>query len=272
MKISILSHFLFYSLILLTVSISAQPKVENVIIITLDGMRWQEVFTGADTAIVKNPKFNQESSDYILKKYSSRQNLMPFLWSIVAQKGQLYGNRKYGNLVNVSNPYWVSYPGYSEIFCGLIDTNIRSNKFVNNSNTNFLEILNQHPAYKNKVAIFGAWAAFPYILNISRNKLPISSDFNPKIPYPTQKEKFIYQMLQQSFKPWGEGECLDVFTHFQAIEYLKTRKPKVLFIGYGETDEWAHAGKYKYYLDAAHQTDRWIAEIWNFRCNGQKVG
>jgi len=71
-------------------------------------------------------------------------------------------------------------------------------------------------------------------------------------------------MLLNSFRPWKSSECLDMFTHYAALEYLKTRNPKVLYIAYGETDEWAHAGKYRYYLDAARQVDKWIEEIWNY--------
>ena len=67
-----------------------------------------------------------------------------------------------------------------------------------------------------------------------------------------------------SFKPFHEDECLDVFTHYGAIEELKTNKPRVLYIAYVETDEWAHSGHYKDYLDAANMVDKWIADIWNY--------
>ena len=65
-------------------------------------------------------------------------------------------------------------------------------------------------------------------------------------------------MMQDSYRPFGNAECLDVFTHYAALEYLKTKKPKVLYISYGETDEWAHHGYYRSYLDAAHLVDKWI--------------
>jgi arylsulfatase A-like enzyme len=81
---------------------------------------------------------------------------------------------------------------------------------------------------------------------------------------PTERQKLINAMLADSFKPFHEEECLDVFTHYGALEELKTNKPKVLYISYGETDEWAHAGFYRSYLDAAHQVDAWIKEIWDF--------
>lgn len=70
-------------------------------------------------------------------------------------------------------------------------------------------------------------------------------------------------MLENSYKPFKEDECLDVFTHYGAMEYLKNKKPKVLYISYGETDEWAHATKYRSYVEAA-QVDTWLNEIWNY--------
>ena len=72
------------------------------------------------------------------------------------------------------------------------------------------------------------------------------------------------EMQEDSYKPFGEDECLDVFTQYQALNYLLTKKPRVLYISYGETDEWAHSGHYKDYLDAAHLVDKWIHDIWDY--------
>ena len=64
-------------------SIRAQ-QVENVIIITTDGFRWQELFKGMDSAIANNSKFNQGDSSYIFENYGAdsenerRKKLMPF--------------------------------------------------------------------------------------------------------------------------------------------------------------------------------------------------
>ena len=249
---------------------SAAQKAENIIIITTDGFRWQEVFTGMDSAIANNSNFNQGDSAGIYKKYWSdnplerRKKLMPFLWSTIANSGQVYGNRADGNKVNVANRYWFSYPGYNEIFTGYPDTLVNSNTYKANPNTTLTEFLNRQPGYKNKVAAFGAWDAFTRILNKERSGVPVANAFDkPSATNATAKEKWLDKMLQDSYKPFGEGECLDVFTHYQAMDYLQTKKPKVLYIAYGETDEWAHAGKYKDYLDAASQVDKWIRDIWN---------
>ena len=80
---------------------------------------------------------------------------------------------------------------------------------------------------------------------------------------PNVNEQLINKMLTDSHREWDE-ECMDVFTHYEAIENLKNKKPRVLYISYNETDEWAHSEKYYYYLNAAHQMDAWLKEIWDF--------
>jgi hypothetical protein len=246
-------------------------QAENIIIITTDGFRWQELFKGMDSAIANDPKFNQGDSSYIFERYwnndenERRKKLMPFFWKTIANHGQIYGNRKFDNKISNANPYWFSYPGYSEIMTGFADTAINSNEFPPNPHVTILEFLNQQPKFKNKVAAFGAWDAFDRILNQQRSGLPVFSAFDTVGgKKPTANEKLINAMMLDSYRPFGNAECLDVFTHYAAMEYLKTKKPKVLYISYGETDEWAHHGYYRSYLDAAYLVDKWIKEIWTF--------
>lgn len=265
-----IKKILFLFLVIHSTLLQAQ-QAENIIIITTDGFRWQEVFKGMDSAIANNSKFNEGDSSYIFKTYWDadaqlrRKKLMPFLWTSVNTNGQIYGNRTVGNKVNNANPYWFSYPGYSEIMTGFADTTINSNEFPSNPHVTLPEFLNQQPKFKGKVAAFGAWDAFDRILNEERSGIPVVSAFQPSGGrHPDANEKLINAMLKDSYKPFGEIECLDVFTHYAAFEYLKTKKPKVLYISYGETDEWAHHGFYRSYLDAAHQVDAWIKQLWDF--------
>lgn len=258
------------SFVLLATICQAQ-KTENIIIITTDGLRWQEVFKGLDSAIANNKKYNEGDSAYLFKKYwgqneiENRKKLMPFFWNTIAKTGQLYGNRSVGNNVNNANPYWFSYPGYNEILSGFADTAINSNEYPPNPHTTILEYFNQQPKLKGKVAAFGAWDAFDRIINEKRSDIPVASAFDlVGGKTPTNRQKLINEMLNDSYKPWHKDECLDLFTHYGALEELKTNKPRVLYIAYGETDEWAHGGKYRSYLDAAQQVDAWIKQIWDF--------
>ena len=260
------------SFLLLSIYLSAfSQTAENIIIITTDGLRWQEVFGGMDSAIANDKKFNQDDSALIFKKYwaddpvERRKKLLPFYWSVIEKNGQIYGNRNYDNKIDNANPYWFSYPGYNEIFTGYPDTSINSNAYQANPHTTLLEFFNKQPKYKNRVAAFGAWDAFDRILNEERGKFPVYSAFDlTGGTKPTATEKTINSLLKDSYKPFGEAECLDVFTHYGAMNYLQTKKPKVLYIAYGETDEWAHSGQYRDYLNAAHMVDKWIQDIWKY--------
>ncbi len=256
------------SFLISTVTI-AQSSQHNIIVITTDGLRWQELFAGMDTAIANNKKFNQGDSNYIYKNYwaasaeERRRKLMPFFWTMIKEQGIVYGNRHLNNKVDVANRYWFSYPGYNEIMTGYPDTLVNSNGYKPNPNITVLEFLNNQPALKGKVAAFAAWNAFDRILNEQRSGIPVINAFDDcGGDNPTEKEKLINEMRRNSYKPWNLDECLDMFTHYAAFEHLKIRKPRVLYISYGETDEWAHAGQYKNYLNAARQVDRWIEEIW----------
>ena len=258
-------------LLLFSLTTTFAQTAENIIIITTDGLRWQEVFAGMDSAIANDEKFNQGDSAGIYKKFwapdagERRKKVMPFLWSTIQSHGQVYGNRDLDNKVDNANPYWFSYPGYNEIFTGYPDTAINSNSYPPNPHTTLLEFLNKQPKYRNNVAAFGAWDAFDRILNEGRSKVPVFSAFDAfGGKAPDANEKIINAMKKDSYKPFDEAECLDVFTHYAALNYLQTRKPKVLYISYGETDEWAHSGRYKDYLNAANMVDKWIQDIWNY--------
>ena len=261
---------LFFCFLLSTICFSqSAEKVENLIIVTTDGFRWQEVFKGMDSVIVEMPKFNQKKKEEIYKKYGAssaverRKKLLPFIWNTIGNQGQLYGNRTFGNKVDNANPYWFSYPGYSEIFCGYVDTAINSNGYKPNPNTNVLEFINKQNGFNNKVAAFTAWNAFDRILNEQRSGFKVTSG-GEMLANGDATQKLIGDMKHDSYTPFDTAEYEDVFTHYQAMDYLKKQQPRVLYISYGETDEWAHEGNYADYLDAAHRVDKWLNDLWNY--------
>ena len=111
------------ALCLVTLSACGQYKTENVFIITLDGLRWQELYTGADEQLIGNKTYvgNAEELRELFWRESPaerREVLMPFFWNTLAKEGQLLGNRELGSLVNCTNNMWFSYPGYNEILAG----------------------------------------------------------------------------------------------------------------------------------------------------------
>jgi len=244
---------------------SQKTKTENLIIFTLDGMRWQEIFGGVDSAILHNPEYTHEREEIEKMLWDNnaeerRKRLYPFIWNTIAVKGQVYGNRNKGSLADVANPYRFSYPGYNEIFTGYPDTAVNSNDKIKNKNENVLEFINKQKGYEGKVAAFSTWDVPPYFLNKWRSGLYVNSD-KDTIDFGTDQSRLLNDMQLLSMKP--NGERLDIVTYMAAREYLKTKKPKVLYISFDETDEYAHQGKYDYYLSASHAEDGMMGDIWN---------
>jgi hypothetical protein len=259
--------FVFYSVIFLLVnkySFAQDHKAENLIVVVLDGMRWQEVFTGVDSVLMNNATFTKDKESIAKKFWDDdpnvrRRKLFPFLWETIAQQGQLYGNRLTGCKVNVSNPFQLTYPGFSEMLTGYADPAIRSNQSVISQSDNVLEFINGKEGFKDRVAVFATSDLFPYLLNRSKSKLYINADTDT-FSFAGNSFKLLNRMQQLSYKPTTERP--DLFTYFDAIEYCKTYRPRLLYLALGETDAFAHQGNYDQYLETAFAEDGMINELW----------
>jgi Type I phosphodiesterase / nucleotide pyrophosphatase len=244
------------------------PVAENLIIITTDGFRWQELFGGADSAIINDENFTPDTSTIKMLYWAGspeerRKKLMPFFWNVIAAKGQVFGNRHYQNDVNVANPYSISYPGYNEIFTGNTDMMVSSNKKRNNPNINVLEYLNSKDAFKGKVAAFTSWNVFPYILNTDRNHLLVNSG-GINTDTTESSEQQIIRTVESAINTDNTATRHDQLTFLTAKEYLQRQHPRVLYLGLGETDEFAHDGRYDLYLNQANEVDKMMAGLWHW--------
>lgn len=257
-------------LLLISIPTKGQDGKLKVVLITLDGLRWQELFSGADVQLVANEKYVTDTTELksIFWRESPEQRrkvLMPFMWSEVLKIGQFYGNRNLGNKVDLTNTMWFSYPGYNEILTGTAhDSRITSNDKFDNPNVTILEKVNNDPRYSGKVAAFGSWDVFPFIINEKRSGIPVNAGFSlAKGNQLTEREKFLNELQPRIPSPWNSVR-LDAFTHYYALEYMKKEHPYLIYIAYGETDDFAHDGKYDSYLKSAHTTDAMIKELWHF--------
>lgn len=239
------------------------PKV---VLVTLDGVRWQEVFSGIDSTLMVNEEYVKDRDELKHEFWNAdaltrRKTLMPFLWSTIEKQGQIYGNRTLGNKVNVANNHWFSYPGYSEILTGIVDDErINSNDKINNPNVTILEKVDAK--FPTKVGAFGSWDVFPFIINRDRVNLPINAGFeHAKGMHLSEKELALNKFQDETPSPWASVR-LDVFTHNYAMEFLRKEEPKLLYIAYGESDDFAHDGEYDAYIHAIKRSDHFIKELW----------
>jgi hypothetical protein len=243
-------------------------RTRNVLLVTIDGCRWQEVFGGAEEALMNKQNGGVDDPALLGKEFGGptpdarRKRLMPFMWDVIATKGQLFGNARAGSEVNVTNRKNFSYPGYNEIFTGAPDPAIDSNDKIPNRNVSVLEWLNNRDEFRGRVAAFGSWDVFPYILNQARSKLLVIAGWEPLAGERLSgEERMIGLLLLESPRLWSNC-CYDCFTFRAAFEYFKRQRPRVLYIGFGETDEFAHAGQYDQYLRSARRNDDYLRLLW----------
>jgi hypothetical protein len=240
---------------------------DNLILVSIDGLRWQEVFQGYQDDVLDLETFKEQKAG-LVKQFSGtnaeskRQKLMPFLWNVLAKEGVLIGNRKLGSQMQVTNGYWFSYPGYNELLTGKADPNIDSNKAIDNPNVTILEWLNKQSEYQGKVAAFGSWDVFPAIINRTRSGLPINAGFeSADWAGLSDKAQWLNTLQTQIPSPWHNVR-LDAFTLGFTKEYILAHQPKVMYVSLGETDDFAHQGNYPEYLRGANRADKFIAQLW----------
>lgn len=243
-------------------------RADNVLIVTMDGMRWQEVFGGLASGLLTKDAGGVSDAAPLQARFGAgtaelrREKLMPFLWTVVATRGQIFGDPAHESVARVTNGLRFSYPGYNELLSGVADPRIDSNDKVANPNVTVLEWLNRQPSYKGKVAAFASWELLSWILNEPRSGIPSNGDGAPIANPTTDRERTINAFAADLPPYWGSTR-FDAATGIGALEYLKKHRPRVLYVMLGETDEWAHGRRYDLYLDAAWRNDRFIKQLWD---------
>ncbi len=243
-------------------------KTENVILVMNDGVRWEEVFRGAEDLLLSTRPGGVKRPNELKRQFGQstvearREALFPFLWKTVARHGQLFGNQDQGSAVRVTNGHNFSFPGYSETLCGFADPRIGTNDKRDNPNRTVLEWLYRKPRFEGRVAAFGAWDRFPFIFNRERCGFYINAAFEPMLEGEPTPEILLINKLKREIPSHWPNEPFDALTFRTACEYFRLHEPRIFFVSLGESDEWAHEGRYDEYLWSAHRVDAYVAELW----------
>jgi hypothetical protein len=222
-------------------AVRPEPKL---VLVTFDGVRWEDVFRGADPKLAADAKFVEPDilSDWVkpawLDPANRREALMPFVHGVVAKDGVVLGDRDVGECAHVANDMWFSYPGYNELLTGRPDPRILENDDIPNPNVTFLEFLNRRPDFQGRVEAVGTWTLFPNIINSKRSGVPVNAELGGRYPTDVQTARF-------------------------ALEAVEKHKPRVLYVAFGDTDELAHAGDYDQYLSAIERGDAFLRLLWD---------
>ncbi len=262
-----------FCLVLMTVGVgrAADFRTENIVLVTADGLRWQDLFAGMDPLLEAHPKAGMDKAGVVRDRFDApsaeerRRKLMPFFWTTLAEQGVLLGNRNIGSRVNTLNSHRFSYPGYSEILTGRPqDDIINSNGNRPNPIATVLEILRRELELpRERVALFGSWEVFSGIGASQPNSILINAGYTALDGAGLSDR--LQHLSQDQFSlltPWDTVRH-DYSTFEMGLEYMKTVKPRVLYIAFGETDDWAHSRRYDRTMQTANYFDRSVERLWN---------
>lgn len=254
-------------------TVHAEPArhTRNLVLVVVDGVRWKEIFRGADPAMLTDKRYVSEIPETTQAfggddAQTRRSKLMPFVWSVVAKQGLLYGNRDLDSRVDMRNPYWFSYPGRAEMFTGHVNPKVDSNEYGVDTDPNVFEFLARQPALRGKVAGFASWRPIGGIYDYKHSHMYFN--ISPEdIPGPglTPAEQAANEGQHLMPLQWGwgnQGERLDAGTFALAKSYMQAHHPRLLVLDIGNGDEFAHDHHYDLYLQAIHHSDAMIASLW----------
>jgi hypothetical protein len=246
---------------------------QSVVLVTLDGARTEEIFGGLDAGILEStlPRSERLEQQPVYQQFwastreARRQKLMPFFWgTLMKQYGSIAGDPLLDSDVHVTNGYRVSYPGYSELLVGAPhDDEIKGNEPVRNPHRTVLEAARDELHLSaDRVAVFASWNTFHEAASHISAKVLVNAGLDVyESSDPVIRHLSLLQ--RQTPTPWPLIRH-DAYTFRFAMNYLATRQPRLLYIAFDETDDWAHDGKYDHVLEAYARTDAYLAELWSW--------
>lgn len=230
----------------------SEPGPVSVVLLALDGVRWQEVFHGVDA---------KRTAARSAGTASSAEALMPNLHGLVDNGGVLLGAPHSGVGVFASGPEFLSLPGYSEMLSGRRVTACKDNGCAATTSPTLADEVAMLPGAGNgDVAVVTSWPDIGRIAAQRADRVAMSTGRNGG---PTRElfrrdpvsRALIDHAAKSSADPGAGDFRPDRLTARIAVHHLETAQPRFLFISLGEPDEYAHRGDYAGYLRALRHAD-----------------
>ncbi len=242
---------------------AAAQHTRNVIFLTVDGVRQQELFEGADPILLEaGDKSGIEDERALRERFwrdtteKRREALLPFFWTELAPAGIVMRS-------TISNPHRNSYPGYSELLTGRVVSEITGNIDLQNPAQTVLEIVRRElDLGPLAVAAVTSWGHFPFIVESQPGTIFVNAGVRDVPTAFANREIERWNRLQHRMpSPW-DSVRYNAVTLGIASELLELYQPRLLFIALDETDEWAHSRRYDRTLQAIRSFDDALRALW----------
>jgi hypothetical protein len=231
--------------------LSSAVASENVIFITLDGVRYQEFFGGVQKpARATRPRGTE---------------LFPSLKAQVKEgSAWLYGDGIRNGVFKVGNRAGMSLPGYRALLSGEFEDRCRTNRCPNIDRETIFDSLSQRGFSPEDLAVFASWSGMGRALESTPGKIvrDVDRDDYPRDGASPEELKIAegVKQLDRANRPWW-GARRDVYTYALGKLYLERHRPRFLYLSFLDADEHAHANRYRDYTDSLLRYDAWIKEL-----------
>ena len=262
------ARLLIFLLLFLAVTAGgAERKTRSVVLVTMDGLRWQDLFGGIDPRLMNEKSAGMADAAQLRKELfrdsaeGRREALLPFFWKQLAPRGVVLGNVQKGSSVTVTNSYNFSYPGYAEILTGSAQEAIQSNDPVRNPAETVLEFARKKLNLdRGDVALFGSWDVFRFIGEHTPGSIVINAGYNA-FDGGSERSRDVSEIQFQARTPWPEVRH-DYVTFELSLDYIRAHKPRLIYIALGEADDWAHAKRYDRVLESIQYLNHCLQALW----------
>ncbi|HWA57942.1 MAG TPA: alkaline phosphatase family protein [Gemmatimonadales bacterium] len=249
----------------------APPPPRYVILVTFDGVRPTDFFGGMDSTVAAFADSSgiQDSARTWQEFWrptvaARRRALMPFFWDSLAPLGMVLGDPASGGRASTANEEGFSAPGYLEMLTGEAQPTVTSNDPVRYPFRTVLQYA-RHTLHlgTGQVATFASWENFRSYVASRDGDVFVNAGYDgiPE-PFVTPELDRLVTLQSRALPAWEESR-LDAFTGELALEYLKRHHPRVLFVSFNDTDDYAHLRRYDRVLSALHANDLFLRDLWH---------
>ncbi len=221
----------------------------TVVIVTLDGVRWQDVFLGLDK---RHLPAQSERTDVDI----------PNLRALMTEQGAALGAP--GSMpFSVSGPSFVSLPGYTQLFTGRADVPCTTNACERTVTPTLVDAVGQRFG-REQAVVLSSWPDIERAAVAQSDNAIVSAGRHGGAGRHVLQELGLADTTalgEQSEAAPGTGDYRpDELTRALALRVLERQRPRLLYVGLGDTDEHAHHNDYEGYLQALEQFDVWLGE------------
>jgi hypothetical protein len=224
-----------------------------VVIVSLDGVRWQDVFgTHAPPPLSQDPTL-----DYT-------PPALPELQRLMADDGAALGHPDSASVFSVAGPSFASLPGYTQLFAGRSTVACFTNACERTTEPTLMDRVGARYGASQAVLI-SSWPDLERAALAAPDLALASAGRNGgtgrELLASTEGSGQIALAMDLAPDPGAGDYRPDEYTQLLGHSILETMQPRLLFIGLGDTDEYAHQDNYARYRSTLEQTDAWLGQM-----------